>query len=234
MPTLALDTAFQAGGVALAQGDRLLGELLQNSAATHSRRVLAAVDFLLGQLGQTRGAIDGLAVTVGPGYFTGLRIGLATAQGLALGLGAPLVGVSTLRLLAQNLAVGAGGLIWALADARRGLLYAACFRDEPGGLTRLEDDMAISPQRLLPLLRPPAVLVGGGARLLAEAHLAEGLRLAPRWADLPRPGLLALLGAERLAAGLGRPPEAVRARYCRPSDAEVRFQLPLDEYRLIE
>ncbi|MFH1058118.1 MAG: hypothetical protein V1797_05480, partial [Pseudomonadota bacterium] len=64
--------------------------------------------------------------------------------------------------------------------------------------------------------------------------LRPGLSLAPPVCDYPRPGLLALIGAERLAAGAGVAPEAVRPRYCRPSDAEVRFGLPLDEYRIIE
>ncbi len=233
MTVLAIDTAFAAGGAALAHEGRLLGEVLINSGATHSRRLLQAVEFLLAQGGLTRRDLTGLAVTLGPGFFTGLRIGLASAQGLALALGLPTAGVSTLRLLAAGLA-GHEGLVWAVADARRGLVYAAPFQAAGGRLERLDEDAALAPARLSERLGPPAMLVGGGARLHAEALLRPGLVLAPAWADLPRPGLLALLGEERLAQGRGVGPEGLRPRYCRPSDAEVRFGLPLDEYRLIE
>ena len=233
MLTVALDTCFQAGGVALAQDGELLGEVMLNASTTHSRRLLAAVDYLLEQTGRRREEISGVAVTVGPGFFTGLRIGLATAQGLALGLDAPMAGVSSLRLLAHGAAVR-DGLVWAIGDARRGLLYAACFRAEGYGLARVSEyDFAVSPERLLSMLEAPATLVGPGARLLPEG-LDHGLALAPRWMDLPRPGLLALIGHQRLSSGQGVAPEAVRPNYCRPSDAEVRFGLPMDGYHIIE
>lgn len=231
MLVLALDTAAQAGGVGLAEDGRLLGEVLVDSPATHSRRLLPAVDFLLAQCGRQRRELGGLAVSLGPGFFTGVRIGLATAQGLALGLGLPATGVGSLRLLAAG-PMGYTGTIWAVSDARRGLVYAAPFAAGPDGLERLDGDAAMSPERLAQRLEGPALLVGAGARLYAEALLRPGLALAPPAADLPRPGLLALMGAERLAEGLGVGPEALLPRYCRPSDAEIRFGLPLDGYRL--
>lgn len=233
MATLALDTAGSAGGLALADQGRILGELLIDTPIAHSRRLLTSLEFLLAQCGLTKADLTGLAVTLGPGFFTGLRIGLASAQGLALALDLPLAGLSCLRLLAAGLA-GARGTIWAVADARRGLVYAAPFGVKEDGLERLEADGAYSPARLAPLLEPPAILVGAGARLYATELLRPGLCLAPAWADLPRPGLLALLGARRLDRGEGLRPEQLQPRYCRPSDAEVRFGLPLDQYRLIE
>lgn len=233
MAVLAIDTCGPAGGLALAQNGRLLGELLVDSPITHSRRLLPSLEFLLDQCGLTRADLSGLAVTLGPGYFTGLRIGLASAQGLALGLDLPAVGVSTLRLLALGLAMQEG-VVWAIADARRGLVYAAPFKSQGGELTRLEPDAAYSPARLAPLLKPPALLVGDGAQLHAPALLAPGLALAPAWAGLPRPGLLALHGQGLLDQGLGQGPEHLKPHYCRPSDAEVRFGLPLDQYRLLE
>lgn len=237
MTTLALDTAGSAGGLALARQGKLLGELLTDTPATHSRRLLHSLEFLLAQCGLGRADLSGLAVTLGPGFFTGLRIGLASAQGLALALDLPLAGFSCLRLLAAGL-TGAQGVIWAVADARRGLVYAAPFRalggEQAWQLERLDQDAAYSPARLAPLLEPPAVLVGAGARLYAAELLRPGLELAPPWADLPRPGLLALMGQERLAQGQGLAPEGLQPRYCRPSDAEVRFGLPLDQYRLLE
>ncbi len=233
MLVLALDTSHQAGGAALVRGEQILAELLLNLPVTHSRRLLDALDFVLERAGVAKGELQGLAVTLGPGFFTGLRIGLATAQGLALGLGIQVAGVSSLRLLARA-AVGSKGTIWAVADARRGLVYAAAFAPGPKGLKRLLPDTALSPERLAGLIEPPALLLGQGARLYAGRLLAPGVELAPAWSDLPRPGLLGLMGARRLARGQGLGPGELRPRYCRPSDAEIRFGLPLDQYRILD
>lgn len=234
MLVLALDTATQAGGAALAEDGKLIGEVMLSSDATHSRRLLGVVEFLLQGAGRSRLDLDGIAVTMGPGYFTGLRIGLATAQGLALGLDLPVAAVSTLRLLAASV-VRPGVTIWAVLDARRGLVYAAPFRwENGGGLERLDEDAAMSPQRLAADIQGPALLVGDGARVYADDLAGPEREQAPEWASLPRPGLLALFGIARIESGQGLKPEEVLSRYCRPSDAEIRFGLPLDEYRLLD
>lgn len=233
MTILAIDSAQAPLGLALAHEGRVLGEVITTSAIPHSRRLMPSLDFLMGQCDLARSDLSGLAVNLGPGFFTGLRTGLASVQGLALGLDLPVAGISALRLLASSPAFD-DGLIWAVADARRGLVYAALFRRQGDELIRLEPDAALSPPRLAERLVAPALLVGAGARMFADQLLGPGLSLAPALFDQPRPGLLALIGEERLSQGQGLAPEAVRPRYCRPSDAEVRFGLPLDEYRLIE
>lgn len=233
MLVLGLDTATQAGGAALAEDGKLIGEVMLSSEATHSRRLLKVIEFLLEGAHRTKHDLDGIAVTIGPGYFTGLRIGLATAQGLALGLDVPVAAVSTLRLLAasQN---RPGVTVWAVIDARRGLVYAAPFRMGEKGLERLAEDAAMSPQRLTAEIKGPALLVGDGVRVYAEELTGPEREEAPQWAGVPRPGLLALMGFDRIAKGQGLKPAEVRPRYCRPSDAEIRFGLPLDEYRLLD
>jgi tRNA threonylcarbamoyladenosine biosynthesis protein TsaB len=230
---LALDTSLSGGGAALASEGRVLAQARLEPGPGFSRRLLPAVEEVLARAGVQRGDLRGLAVTLGPGFFTGLRVGIATAQGMALGLGLPVAGVSSLRLLAEA-APPEAETIWALADARRGLLYAAAFRRQGGVLARLAPDMAISAQRLAGRLSPPALLLGPGARLLGPEHLAPGLELAPPGLDHPDPGRLALLGEHRLARGEGSAPHQLRPRYCRPSDAEVRFGLPLDDYQLVQ
>jgi tRNA threonylcarbamoyladenosine biosynthesis protein TsaB len=230
---LALDTATQAGGAALAEDGKLIGEVMLAADTTHSRRLLKVVEFLLQGAGRTRGDLDGIAVTMGPGYFTGLRIGLATAQGLALGLDVPVTAISTLRLVAASVA-RPGPTIWPVLDARRGLVYAAPFGYGDAGLERLDEDAAMSPQRLAGEIKGPALLVGDGAIAYADELAGPEREMAPGWAVMPRPGLLALLGHEKIRAGNGVMPEQVSPRYCRPSDAEIRFGLPLDEYRLLD
>ncbi len=232
MLVLAIDTALAGGGVALARDGELLAEVFWQVGATHSRLLLPAVENLLELAGESRESLEGVAVCAGPGYFTGLRIGLASAQGLALGLGIMASPVSSLRLLALGAACHQG-VIWAVADARRGLVYAAPFRSGPAGLQRLAPDAAMAPERLAAAIEPPALLLGDGARLYAAQLAGSGATLAPEAFDRPRPGNLALLGARRLSEGRGVLPQSLAARYCRPSDAEVRFGLPLDEYNLV-
>jgi len=233
MLVLALDTSLSGGGAALAAGGRVLAQARLEPGPGFSRRLLPAVERVLAEAGAARRGLEGLAVTLGPGFFTGLRVALATAQGLALGLDLPVVGVSSLRLLAEA-APSEARAIWALADARRDLLYAAAFQRRDTGLERIEPDMAITPARLAQRLSPPALLLGPGARLLEPEHLAPGLELAPGELDQPDPGRLALMGERRLSRGEGVSALELKPRYCRPSDAEVRFGLPLDEYQLVQ
>lgn len=233
MLVLAIDTALRGGGVALCQGSELLAERYWQTAATHSNLLLEAIEGVMQTAGMERAELDGIAVCAGPGFFTGLRIGLASAQGLALGLDIMVTPVSSLRLLAQGSAAYQGK-IWAVADARRGLVYAAPFSSAPAGVSRLAKDMALSPQHLATMLEPPALLVGDGARLFAAELSAPGITLAPPQFDLPRPAHLALLGARRLDQGRGILPQSLKASYCRPSDAELRFGLPMDDYNLVQ
>ncbi|MCF8032182.1 MAG: tRNA (adenosine(37)-N6)-threonylcarbamoyltransferase complex dimerization subunit type 1 TsaB [Desulfarculaceae bacterium] len=233
MLVLALDTSLSGGGAALASAGRVLAESRLEPGPGFSRRLLPAVDEVLNRTGAAPRDLEGLAVTLGPGFFTGLRVAIATAQGMALGLDLPVAGVSSLRLLAEAAPQDAE-TVWALADARRGLLYAAAFRREAEGLVRQEPDMAISPELLAQRIQAPALLLGPGARLLEPEQVAPGLELAPTELDQPRPGLLALLGERRLLKGQAASALELRPRYCRPSDAEVRFGLPLDEYRLVQ
>ena len=230
---LAMDTCLSGGGAALADEGRVLAQAFLEPGPGFSRRLLPAIEQVMTQAKASRSDLTGLTVTIGPGFFTGLRVALATAQGLALGLGLPVAGVSSLRLLAANAPAGKR-TVWALADARRDLIYAACFEQDGDSFQRREADMAISPERLRPLLIPPALLLGPGARLLDAADLAPGLEMAPASCDLPSPGLLALIGTRRLAQGQGLSPHQLRPRYCRPSDAEVRFGLPMDDYHLVQ
>ena len=233
MPLLALDTAVKPAGVAISDKGAILAEMHLAVKQTPSRQLLSGIEFLLQKCGLEMDGLDGLAVTLGPGFFTGLRIGLATAQGLALGLELPCVGLSTLRVLAEGVKCVQGD-IWAVADARRGLVYAARFASDGNRLERMSPDAAMSIERLAREVSGPCLLVGDGAALCMNRLDSAGSRLAPDWAAIPRAGLLALCAEERLAAGQGVKPEELKPRYLRPSDAEIRFGLPMDGYRLLD
>jgi len=234
MLVLAINTSIPPVGVALAYRNKLLGEIQLAIMNTYSQYLLPTIDFLLAQCQIERKQIEGLAVTVGPGFFTGLRVGLATIQGLALGLGLKIATLSTLRLLVESCRVMYQGQVWVIIDARRGLVYAAPFLIIDGRVKRLEQDTAMQPNHLAKFLKPPAFLLGTGARIYATEFLRSGLTLAPAWIDSPRSGYLALLGVEILSAGYGIDPEELKPCYCRPSDAEIEFGLPLDEYQFFK
>jgi tRNA threonylcarbamoyladenosine biosynthesis protein TsaB len=122
MRVLAVDTSTMAGGVALLEDARVVGESLLDVRTTHSERLMVAVDRVLADAGWDAAGLDGLAVAVGPGSFTGLRIGLATVKGLALALGRPIAAVPTLDAMAAALpwGGGAGGPAADPAQARGG------------------------------------------------------------------------------------------------------------------
>jgi tRNA threonylcarbamoyladenosine biosynthesis protein TsaB len=225
---LAVDTHAASLGCALWQRneERLLAEWRLDVKQPHGRTLMPAIDFMLQSAGMEREALTALGVCVGPGSFTGLRVGLATVQGLAWALQLPVAPVSSLRLHA--LAAGPQpAAVWALLDARHNMLYAAPFRWEQGELRRLAPDGAASRQRLRQVMLPPVTLVGPGAGLWPEE---EGFNAVAALAL--RPAELAAAAADALRQGQGLAPEQLKPNYCRPSEAESRFNLPMEKYNL--
>ena len=159
MIILALESSALTASVAVCDGERLLGEYTINNGNTHSE-----VESLLKFLKLSVSDVDLFACSVGPGSFTGIRIGVATLKGLAFASEKPCVGVSTLEAMAYNLSVP-NGLICPVMNARRKQVYTALFREKDGNLERLMPDSAISIAELDKLLddyNEPVYLVGDG------------------------------------------------------------------------
>ncbi|MBR2927090.1 MAG: tRNA (adenosine(37)-N6)-threonylcarbamoyltransferase complex dimerization subunit type 1 TsaB [Clostridia bacterium] len=170
MKILALDSTAIAASVALCEDEALLGEFTIQNGNTHSETLLPLAESALKFFSLTAEDVDLFAVSVGPGSFTGVRIGVATAKGLAFGRGKPCVGVSTLEALAENLTV-AEGLICPVMNARRSQVYTALFRSENGKMTRLMPDSAMAITELDALLSQydePVYLVGDGYDITAS------------------------------------------------------------------
>ena len=170
MKILALDSSAIVATVALCEDEALLGELTVNNGNTHSETLLPMVEFLLDRFGLTPDDLDALAVSKGPGSFTGVRIGAATVKGLAFGTSLPCVGVSTLEALAYNL-IGYDGLICPVMNARRKQVYTALFRAKDGVLERILPDQAIAIAELdekLKAFDEPVRLVGDGYDITEE------------------------------------------------------------------
>ena len=166
MRVLVIDTALDACTAAVFEDGRLLGQRSEIMARGHSERLGGFVRDAVAEAGGGFEALDRIGVTVGPGSFTGLRVGLAFAQGLGAALGRPVVGVSTLAALARS-ADGGAGATAAVIDARRGQVYLQLFEagrpaSEPEALS-LEDAMARLAGRTLRLAGSGSALVGGDA-----------------------------------------------------------------------
>jgi tRNA threonylcarbamoyladenosine biosynthesis protein TsaB len=217
MRVLAVDTSTMAGGVALLEDERVVGESLLDVRTTHSERLMLAVDRALADAGWAAESLDGLAVAVGPGSFTGLRIGLATVKGLAFALGCPIAPVPTLEAMAA-------GLPWAsrpvcpVLEARKGELYAGLFRWDGTAMRREWDDLALSPEALAARLVEPVIGVGDGAALVASPWmtLAQPVRRGPSAA------IVGWLGQARLRRGHVVGPADLIPLYLRPSEAELK------------
>jgi tRNA threonylcarbamoyladenosine biosynthesis protein TsaB len=222
---LSIESATRVMSVAVLEGETLLAEISTFDERLHSERLLPAVDQLLRIADRTLAEIEAFAVSIGPGSFTGLRIGLATLKGLAFGSDRPAVAVSTLAALTLA-AAGAAGPVAALLDARRDEVYAACLA-EPGdiGIPLIPDAVFTAEELAAALPHSCTVVVGEGAEEVAAATAERsggGVQLLPAALGRPRAFYTGLLGARLLARGGGQRSEDLVPRYLRRAEAEVR------------
>ena len=177
MKILAIDTSGPACSVALAADGKLLGEIVTNSALTHSETVMPAVDELLSRENISCAEIDRFAAVAGPGSFTGVRIGVCVVKALAHAAGKPCVRVNALEALAVG-AWGAGDAVCPILDARRGQVYCAAFeyRDGAGMPARILPDAAIPLEELLARLPGGrSVLFTGDGVAVYEKSISDAL-----------------------------------------------------------
>jgi tRNA threonylcarbamoyladenosine biosynthesis protein TsaB len=219
MLLLALDTATDKGSLALVAEGRLLGEHLVESAGTYLQRLLPGVEALLQATGRRLEELGAIAVSVGPGNFTGLRIGLATAKGLAWALGCPLVPVPTPEALAAQFPFQPQP-VGVLLDAKRGEVFWGLFHCAEE-LPALQGEIRRLPvSALAPELQPPMLLTGPGLDVhgsFLQPSLPREIFYAPPEMRYPRAATLARLAEGRLQQGLTVSPAQLVPSYLRPA-----------------
>ena len=225
MRILAVDTTTPSGSVALLEDARLMGEVTCESPATHSARLLRAIDHLLRAADLAIEDIGGFAVAAGPGSFTGIRIGLSTVKSLAFASGKPVAAVSTLSALALKLVHPQVRLICPIMDAKKGEVYSALFESSREGLMEMIPQGAYAPDDLFARLPPHRDIhfIGSGLSVFRD-------RLAPYIKDRGRfPSRTAfiahevgVLGLEELKQGRGLPAGRLEPIYFRRSQVEEK------------
>lgn len=224
MKILAFETSAKAASVALTQEGKLLGESYQNTGLTHSQTLMVMAQDLLRQCGVAISQLDAVAVAKGPGSFTGVRIGVAAAKGLAWGAELPCVGVSSLSAMAAGLGAWQG-YVCPVMDARRSQVYNALFHVDCGKYTRIREDRAISLQELgedVKNLSQPIFLVGDGSVLCYNTLLeaVPALVLPPEHRMHQRAVGVALEAQRMMHEGTIPPAAELVPNYLRLSQAE--------------
>ncbi len=231
MLVLGIDTATLVCSVALAREGSIVGEYSLNIKKTHSQRLMPLIAGLLNDADLNKEDISGIAVASGPGSFTGIRIGMATARALAQGLKVPLVGVPTLDILAAQFPF-TDGLICPVLDARRQEVYTSVYRCPLGKLHRITDYMAVPLEELFDFLNQNTVgkVIFSGDALdkyagLIKETLGERVSWAPSSLKINRGALAAELGLDIIKKGNHYDNyKNLQPLYLRRSEAEVKWE----------
>jgi len=245
MKILAIETSTMLGGIAICDDSAgMIAEVRLNVKSTHSERLMSEIDHILKQSGLSIPDMDAFAVAIGPGSFTGLRIGLGTVKGLSYATGKPIVAVPTLEAFAWNFPFSRYP-VCPLLDARRQEVYAALFRWETDGFVREVDEAAVGIKALLKVIKtgnPPSprfdqkdeerflqeavIFTGEGALSYKDeiiSEMEEDALFAPPEKMVPSPANVASLGMKKALRREFSDPVSLVPWYLRKSEAEMKW-----------
>jgi tRNA threonylcarbamoyladenosine biosynthesis protein TsaB len=220
---LGIETATRVASVGIADADGILAERVLPMQGSHARTLVQLIDETLAAAACALSDIELLAVSIGPGSFTGLRVGLSVAKGLGLAAGLPLVGVPTLDAYAEA-AGSAAGMICPVLDARKGEVYGAAFQRADGTLQRVLEPSAMPPARFADAVQTPCTVIGDGVdayEALWRRALGVDAVLVPFAALPPSGAVVARCGGIRAERFGADDLDALEPAYCRPSQAEL-------------
>jgi len=231
MKILAVDTATKSCSVAIAADTSLLAEQTLISSETHSKHLMRMIKTVLDLSDLAVSEMDGWAVTLGPGTFTGLRIGVSAVKGLAAAFGKPVAGISSLDALAAQAAEPAG-LICPMIDARRGEVYCALYRlnsnvPDNGKLIKEMDEDVLSPDKAIFGIHEPCLFIGNGAALYKQTiidNLGSLAQFAAPCQNTICASTVARLGIKKLKNNAADKTDTFTPRYLRKSDASLKIK----------
>ena len=225
MKILAVDSSGLVASVALLEDDNLIAEYTVNYKKTHSQTLLPMLDEVVRMTDTDMSSVDAIAVSKGPGSFTGLRIGSATVKGLGLALDKPIVGIPTVEGLAMNL-YGADALICPLMDARRNQVYTGIYKFHDGKLQVVKDQIPLGIEEIieaLNLIGQKVIFLGDGVpvyREVIEKNLTVEYTFAPAHLNKQRAGAIGVRAFEYYQQGLFVSAAEFEPEYLRLSQAE--------------
>ncbi|EIW19973.1 MULTISPECIES: tRNA (adenosine(37)-N6)-threonylcarbamoyltransferase complex dimerization subunit type 1 TsaB [Pelosinus] len=228
MPILAIDTATLVSSVALATVDNVLAEITLQTKKTHSELLMPHIAKLLDMAQVAKSDLKGVAVSIGPGSFTGLRIGLSTAKTLAYALQIPVVGVPTLAAMAYGCPVP-GVILAPMLDAQKGNVYQALFEWHQGELKEIQPAIVTEVTAALESLSQqerPVIVMGESAVMYRDKieQIGKNLILAAPHVVIQRASSVAGLGYKLIKQGVRHDVMGLEPLYIRRSEAEVLWE----------
>jgi len=216
---LGVDASLKSLSVCVIENEDLLSEITLNTGQTHSKHLLKIIDLSIASAGIAIKDIDGFAVAIGPGSFTGLRIGLSVVKGLAAALQKPAAGISCFDALAYQ--AGVSDMICALLDARKSEVYCSIYRKK----IRVGDESVSAPEQAISGIAEPCMFIGSGALLYKDLIIQKLGNLA-LFAPLPdniiRASSVAYLGLEMFLKNQAQPAENLIPHYIRKPDIKPK------------
>ncbi len=226
MRMLALDTSTPINSVCILDENGILVEHIVGAQNSHNRILLRNVDLCIKAAGIQFGDIHGIAVALGPGSFTGLRIGISTAKTLAWANRLPIFGIPTLDAFALN-APYSRHQVCPILDAKKGQVYCRLYTLSNGFPEGITDTFVLSPAELVAMIDSPTLFLGSGWLLyesVIRKELGENALSLPAPFHSIRASNIAILALDRLKRGDEDDPESLKPVYVRPSDAELTLK----------
>jgi len=210
---VAIETSSAVGSVALSRGPELIAERTFRKGARHGRDLVPSLHAAFREHGLAPADTALVAVGVGPGSYTGLRVGLATAKALCFALGCPCVAVNSFDAMVQNVAAQSDGTASVVVDARRGNIYSARYKSENGKWLRVDGPAVSEPGRVADRLAPGTIVLGDA--IAKYPSLFDGFETTPPEMWTPRAAAVTALGYAAYASGSAADAESIRPEYLR-------------------
>lgn len=225
MKIIGIETSGWVGSVALCEDDVVLGERSLEKGMRHGKLLVPSLEEIFREVGLSTEEVDLIAVSHGPGSYTGLRVGITCAKTLAYALKRPLVPVPTLDVLAENFTPDKMS-ICPVIDARRKAVYACIYKPLDSLWHRVSDLLVISPQALLDILPKPILIFGDGAVAYKDVFAVEGINFGDEEMGVAKARIVACLGWRAFKRGKVCDPFQLQPLYLRRPEAEERWEAP--------